>query len=789
VPPSHSPAGTFLKKGPCTPKNLEKPSPTGKAMVERMITMKHLMRITLVAFVLLLILSVFFACTDGKEPVDTDGETDAVSGTASGTEDPEGDGTVYELASKTTSARIALREGQPYVISLKTESGVEKAGEPIPFNLPSLGKNVTWTHVTTDAYDDGDGGVGYIFRFKNDEKQVTYDLYAMAHPDMAGPFQFFGYITNNGTETLERFTPRSYFTVNIDGESSPTAWTFSKESGIAEGYTWTHQDLERYYEGTGIYQTVLDRKQKARVCNETVSEWNNNGSIPMMYLDYGTSGVYFAMEWTNGSLEAEGLGDGTVSLTACLGSGEGSFKSKIEGKGGTFLMPPVYLGVYDGDVDDGSNIFKHWFLRYKAPDNMRDNPSEPLIQMETRTGFEVAEYGIEAMKWDIAWWNDTGSWSDFRTPEVRSPMYLPIMEAEGCSTLAEYTAKGKENGIAITMYFLLRDLKTEEPGHPSSIGPDAHPEWFGDCNTHLYGADLGNVECVAFFQKYLTDFFGGNGITTWRSDFQPILSSAYMAYENRHYGHDSPGGNGSDMTYWCTVGFGELVDHLIENVEGFRYESCSEGGSMKDLFTATKASVINCDDSGDFMSWHTTFYDSSYCIHPAQLQLPCVTARADANNAYGYYRGIGNYEYGLRCALTGAVMVDMYADTQYQDYWAYYIGDLYQNVMRPLIRNGNLYHILPRPDGVHWDGLQYIDLDSENEIIGMVLLWKPTDTEGPQKTVKLRGLNPEDSYQLTFEDRTEQNAVYTGAQLMESGLTVTIEGESGSEMIWISHAK
>jgi alpha-galactosidase len=242
------------------------------------------------------------------------------------------------------------------------------------------------------------------------------------------------------------------------------------------------------------------------------------------------------------------------------------------------------------------------------------------------------------------------------------------------------------------------------------------------------------------------------------------------------------------MTYWNTVGFAELVDHLIENVEGFRYESCSEGGSMKDLFTATKASVINCDDSGDYMSLHMTFYDASYVFHPAQLQLPTVTGSFvqgnDRSTAYSF-----DYLYGLRASLVGGVMLNFHGDAvgDYATYWPYYVGDLYPNVMRPLIRNGNLYHILPRPDGVHWDGLQYVDLESENEIMGMVLLWKPSNEEGPQKTVKLRGLEADASYQLTFEDRKEQNAVYTGAQLME-GLTVTIEGDFGSEMIWISRA-
>ena len=754
--------------------------------------MKHVKQFSLLALALLLTLGVFFACTDDGEPAETtDAATDAPTESTGDTEDPV-EVVSYELASKTTSAKIELRDGQPYITSLKTESGVEKAGEPIPFNLPSLGKNVAWAYVKTDAYDDGDGGIGHIFRFKNDDLQVTYDLYAVAHPDMAGPFEFFGYVTNNSSETLDRFAPRSYFTVNVDGESAPTAWTFAKESGVAEGYTlwWTDPEEGRLYEGTGIYHTVLDKKRKAAARNDTTSPWNGDGQLSMMYIDYGTDGLYFGLEWTNGMLEAEGLGDGTVSLMACLGSGEGNFKSKIAGNGGTFFLPPVYLGVYDGDVDDGSNIFKHWFLRYKAPDNMYENPEEPFIQMDLQaTGATAAQLGFEAIKWDIAWWNDTGSWSDFRSLEVRSPNHLYMMEAEGASTLAEYAQSLKNNGVSLTVYVLLRDLMTEEPGQPSSIGPEAHPEWFGDCNTHLNGADLGNEECVAFFQKYLTDFFGNNGVTTWRSDFQPILSSAYMAYENRHYGHESGYGNGSDMTYWCTVGFGELVDHLIKNVENFRYESCSEGGSMKDLFTATKASIINCDDSGDYMSLHMTFYDASYVFHPAQLQLPTVTGSFvqgnDRSTDYSF-----DYLYGLRASLVGGVMLNFHGDAvgDYATYWPYYVGELYPNVMRPLIRNGNLYHILPRPDGVHWDGLQYIDLDSENEIIGMVLLWKPSNEEGSQKTIKLRGLDADASYQLTFQDRPEQNAVYTGAQLME-GLTVTIEGDFGSEMIWISHAK
>ena len=254
---------------------------------------------------------------------------------------------------------------------------------------------------------------------------------------------------------------------------------------------------------------------------------------------------------------------------------------------------------------------------------------------------------------------------------------------------------------------------------------------------------------------------------------------------NRHGGFGS-----TDISYWSAVGFGELVDYLIETIPGFRYESCSNGGSMKDLYTMTKATVLNCDDSADYMSLHMSFYDASYCIHPAQIQLPTVTGSFIPGNKYSASTA-PDYVYGLRCSLVGGVMLNWAGeggDHSYFDTYMPYYLNLYRIVMRPLIRNGDLYHILPRPDGVHWDGLEYFDPESDNGIAGMVMLWKPGTREGNQKTIKLRGLDPDVLYTLSFEDRKEQNTSLTGAQLMNDGLTVTIDGDYGSEIIWISRS-
>ena len=37
----------------------------------------------------------------------------------------------------------------------------------------------------------------------------------------------------------------------------------------------------------------------------------------------------------------------------------------------------------------------------------------------------------------------------------------------------------------------------------------------------------------------------------------------------------------------------------------------------------------------------------------------------------------------------------------------------YKTKLRPLIRQADLYHIFPRPDGKHWDGVEYYDPEAK----------------------------------------------------------------------------
>ena len=82
----------------------------------------------------------------------------------------------------------------------------------------------------------------------------------------------------------------------------------------------------------------------------------------------------------------------------------------------------------------------------------------------------------------------------------------------------------------------------------------------------------------------------------------------------------------------------------------------------------------------------------------------------------------------------------------------------------------------------------YADPDSANEIKGVVFLFKPSADVENVKNIVFDGLDENTVYQLTFEDRPEQNCTTTGADLMTKGIDVEIK-YVGSEIIWITKAE
>src|SRR5947209_11111089 len=145
---------------------------------------------------------------------------------------------------------------------------------------------------------------------------------------------------------------------------------------------------------------------------------------------------------------------------------------------------------------------------------------------------------------------------------------------------------------------------------------------------------------------------------------------------------------------------------------------------------------------------------------------------------------IDNFRYMLRSGMMGwlTVMLDTTAWTEQQHTAAKQEIQLYKQQLRTFIRDADLYHIGPRPDGIHWDGIEYFDPLRKK---GVVYAFRGS-TQGENKHVfNLHGLTAEKKYQLRFHDRSAPDRVVSGRDLLESGLAVSLSVPNSSELIFI----
>ncbi len=774
----------------------------------------------------LLAFALFFSICTGCSPTATDAPP---TNTPLPTAETKNE---LELRSGNSKITFGTENSEPYIFSLSNgETGnlIEKTPVRLPesalffwpvgyswgaeqngFTVDENTATVTmemkleWRYDSTRKADDTETSA-YEMIFINDKCNFEYRISIAADNTKIaeGPFLISGEFINRSIMNVACYLGDFVSVSPKRTDKDPVVWSFGKQGHFAEGgfervNSATDPNAEKLTaEGDGTYKELLTKNKTVTASSGQNSAWS--ARVPFMYLDYnGEYGLYTALEWTEGTVKAQSK-DGNITLSVNMDKENSRFCAKTAPQQ-TLTVPTVYLGCYTGDVDTGSNIYKKWFFNRKAPDCVRENSKEPYIQVDQLgvTYEKWAEIGFESIKWDYGWFSDyifdgafpgtaEGSWL------MRNAGYQWLLDISG-ATFENYGDLLEERGLTWAVYLLLHDCidennkVTEKYGEFNSI---THPEWFVDDATEYkdynFGcaADLGNEECVEYIKKTLLEFFGSHNITTWRSDFGPIASAS--AYENRHMA-----GN-IDVGYWCTVGFFDIVDYLYENLENFRYESCCEGGGMKDLMTATRAAVINCDDSANYLSLRTTFYDASYTFCPAQLLLPCGTGTFVEENPWYWPKIESDQEnlreaviyMGMRSCMLGGVMfagLDEGMDVIYKECLA-----LYKEKIRPLVREGDLYHVLDRPDGTNWDGVMYADADSSNDVKGALFVFKPSCDVETTKNVKLRGLYKDTMYKVVFEDGTSDEYTATGEQLMTDGVNVTINGV-GSEIVWIYEA-
>jgi alpha-galactosidase len=221
----------------------------------------------------------------------------------------------------------------------------------------------------------------------------------------------------------------------------------------------------------------------------------------------------------------------------------------------------------------------------------------------------------------------------------------------------------------------------------------------------------------------------------------------------------------------------DIYAHARAAHPGLIFEICNDGGRMVDFGSAAHGDYFSITDTYDPLSNRRAFYDTSFMLPAAMLESyveKWPTPHAE------------NLLYMLRSGMMGwlTLMLDTSVWTPDQHEAAKQAIALYKERLRPLIRDARLYHISPRPDGVHWDGIEYWDPVRRQ---GVVFAFRGSVLDEPQHTFTLAGLDPARQYKLHFQDGSASDRTASGRELMQ-GLAVNLLTPLSSELVFVSDA-
>jgi alpha-galactosidase len=228
------------------------------------------------------------------------------------------------------------------------------------------------------------------------------------------------------------------------------------------------------------------------------------------------------------------------------------------------------------------------------------------------------------------------------------------------------------------------------------------------------------------------------------------------------------------VSYHATQAYYAIYGELRQRHPNLLLEVCNDGGRMVDFGSAAHGDYFSMTDAYDPLSNRRAFYDASYVLPPAMLEAYVKDYPAPR---------IENFHYVLRSGMLGwfSLMLDASLWTRQQREAAQREFALYKSSLRPLIREADLYHVSERPDGAHWDGIEYY---SSRLRRGVLYAFRGSSSDLPMHRFRLLGLNRGSRYKLSFQDNPAADREFSGEALMQMGVDVRLALPLSSDLIF-----
>jgi hypothetical protein len=111
--------------------------------------------------------------------------------------------------------------------------------------------------------------------------------------------------------------------------------------------------------------------------------------------------------------------------------------------------------------------------------------------------------------------------------------------------------------------------------------------------------------------------------------------------------------------------------------------------------------------------------------------------------------------------------------------------EIYKSWIRPILQDVEVHHILPRPDGYHWDGMFYWSPSLKR---GTLYIFRP-NSDTPTQSVLLKGLEPTATYRVRAEDHSTKGTTYSGEELTNRGLVIHLPGKYTSDLVYLEEVR
>jgi hypothetical protein len=692
------------------------------------------------------------------------------------------------LHTSETTLRFEATPRGPRLIDLRTQGGTlwtNRTPESLLDSVESNGKRipVRWEWNRSASRSDGQK-VSFVYDSTLPKLRLTWEWEARADH---GPIEH--QIRVESLDTHEVWLP-FVDSIHLDWECAPEIALqqlyVEKGAGtpsavgthllpLLDGYHWEGTSSTYAHPETGDAREIIPWLLVQR----------RNG---------GQSGWYVGLEFSGRTrLTLERTASG-LRAAAGLNPNPGPFKTRLT-PGESFETPIAFLGGTTGGIDATGNVLRRWVRNVLTNPMDWQNPNYPtLVNNSWGSGMEIdealalrmlrdsAELHFEMFHIDAGWFRGVGDW-------YPDPRKFP----HGLAPIADEAHRlGLKFGLWVDWTQAALDtqpgaLNVRDPKVNNWVLADTPPGWKPE-PFKGQTIDLGVPEAEAWAQGEVHRIVSAYHLDMLEHDGYLVAQGC----DRTDHPHAAPdprstrvrkaassfwveSSNSTDVSYHAVRAYYSIYSSLRKNHPGLMLEICNDGGRMVDFGSAAHGDYFSITDTYDPLSNRRAFYDASHVLPPAMLETYVEKWPVPR---------IENFRYMLRSGMMGwlTIMLDTTAWSLEQHRVAKAEFDLYKSQLRPFIRDAELYHISPRPDGIHWDGMEYFDPARK---AGVVFAFRSWIENQESQTFRLMGVRSDKVYNLHFQDQTSPDQQMTGRALIEKGLTVSLPAPNSSELIFI----